>query len=124
MDAQQKILIVEDEAIVAMEIEFLLRSIGFKIVGKANNSSKAMDLASKYFPDIILMDVNIKGERNGIDTSLEILKYSKPMIIFVTAYNDDETKQKMDVIKPHFLLHKPFTPEDLQKIIFHASSIN
>ncbi len=122
MNANIKILIVEDEAIVAMEIESFLQSTGFNVIGKAGNSSKAIDLAMKFLPDIILMDVNIKGELSGIDTSFEILKYSKPIIIFVTAYNDYETRQKMELIKPHLFLAKPFTPDDLHKVIFLAIS--
>ncbi|MDQ7817527.1 MAG: response regulator [Melioribacteraceae bacterium] len=124
MQNRKKILIVEDEAIVAMEIEFLLQSTGYSVVGKATNSNKAIDLAIKFLPDIILMDVNIKGNCNGIEASQEILKFSKPVIIFVTAYNDAETKLKLEIIKPHFFLPKPFSPEDLRKVICVAVSTN
>ena len=60
-----KILIVEDEVIVAMEIEMGLVSQGYKVVGKAYNSGKAVDAALKQDPDIILMDINIKGGSDG-----------------------------------------------------------
>jgi CheY-like chemotaxis protein len=124
MPNRKKILIVEDEAIVAMEIEFLLKSIGYNVIGKATNSNKAIDLATKFLPDVILMDVNIRGNWNGIETSQEILKFLKPVIIFVTAYNDAETRSKLEIIQPHYFLGKPFSPDDLQKVLYVAISAN
>ncbi len=117
-----KILIVEDEIIVAMEIEFALQASGFDVVGKASNSQKALDIAEKYLPDVILMDINIKGGRNGIDTSLEIFKFYRPAIIFISAYSDNETMNKMKVVQPHFYLHKPYTHSELKDKITEALS--
>jgi len=70
------------------------------------------------------MDVNIKGNCNGIEASLEILKFSKSVIVFVTAYNDAETRLKMERVQPHFFLAKPFSPDDLQKAICFAITTN
>ena len=102
-----KILIVEDEVIVAMEIEMGLVSQGYKVVGKAYNSGKAVDAALKQDPDIILMDINIKGGSDGIQTSKDILKSVNSSIIFLSAYNDNETKERMKEIQPHYFMPKP-----------------
>ena len=120
----EKILIVEDEIIVAMEIELALQSKGYKVVGKAPTSEKAIELAQKFLPDVILMDVNIKGGSDGIGTSREILKFHNPSIIFVSAYSDTETINKMQVIQPHYFLPKPYSQNELTSIIVKATSSN
>lgn len=122
IDERKKILIVEDEIIVAMEIEMALQSKGYWVVGKAPTSEKAIELTQKFLPDVILMDVNIKGSKDGIGTSQEILKFHSPSIIFLSAYSDSETIRKMQVIQPHYFLPKPYTQEDLFKIISGALS--
>lgn len=114
---ETKILIVEDEIIVAMEMESLLESNGFNVVGKAHSSGKAVEAASTLKPNIILMDINIKGELDGIDTCKKILGQFDVKIIFVSAYNDEETHLRMGVIQPHFFLPKPYSEKDLVGII-------
>jgi len=116
-DTRKKILIVEDEIIVAMEIELALQSKGYAVVGKAPTSEKAIELAQKFLPDIILMDVNIKGSKDGIGTSKEILKFHNTSIIFLSAYSDSETVKRMQVIQPHYFLPKPYSQSELVKII-------
>jgi len=122
MQNQKKILIVEDEIIVSMEIEMSLQISGFNVIGKAANSEKAIELSKKFFPDIILMDVNIKGEKDGINTSLKILEVYKPIIIFLSAYNDSETRKKMEIVGRHYFLSKPYLQSELKKIIITALS--
>lgn len=120
----KKILIVEDEIIVAMEIEFALKSKGYSVIGKAPTSEKAIELAQKFLPDVILMDVNIKGNSDGIGTSREILKHYQPAIIFISAYTDSETINKMKTIQPHYFLPKPYSQNELIGIITKATSSN
>lgn len=122
VDDKKKILIVEDELIVAMEIELALKSKGYFIVGKATTSEKAIELAQKFLPDVILMDINIRGSKDGIGTSKEILKFHSPAIIFLSAYTDSETINKMQVIQPHHFLPKPYSQGELVKIISSAIS--
>ena len=124
MSQDKKILVVEDETIVAMEIEFALQASGYNVVGKAGNSTKAIEMAKLFLPDVVLMDINIKGDFNGIETAAEILKFHKTAIIFVSAYNDKETKSKMSVIQPHYFLAKPYSQAELNKIISEALSGN
>ncbi len=122
MQTPIKILIVEDEIIVAMEIEFALQSSGFNVIGKASNSHKALELAQKFLPDVILMDINIKGDLNGIETALKIFSFHKPAIIFVSAYSDKETLDKLKKVQPHFYLSKPYSHSELKEKITEALS--
>ncbi len=108
-----KILLVEDELIIAMEIEMELKSLGFEVVGKAINFDSAINLTKKTLPDIILMDVNLKGKKNGIETSLEIINFHEASIIFISAYTDEETQTRMKAIRGSYFLPKPFTIKDL-----------
>ena len=112
------VLIVEDEIIVAMEIEIRLKRNKFIVVGVAHNNEKALELAIKHSPEIILMDINLKSSKDGIQTSVEILSQIKTKILFVSAYNDDETLKRIEVIPGARLLYKPFNVGDL------ISSIN
>lgn len=122
MDKAEKILIVEDEFIVAMEIEIELKSKGFDIVGIAHNSDKAIEFVKSKSPDLVLMDVNIKGSKDGIQTAKEIKEISEAKIIFVSAYSDDETKNRMSVLGSYHFLPKPYTHFELLSIIKTALS--
>ncbi len=80
-----KILIVEDEAIIAMEIESQLQSLGFDVTSIVNTGENATEKAEMDNPDLILMDIRIKGEMDGIDTAEEVQnRYGIP-VIFSTA---------------------------------------
>ena len=111
------IMIVEDELIVSMEVEHQLKFRGYNVVYKAFNSEKAIEAAQKFSVDVILMDINIKGSCDGILTSKEILKISSPSIIFISAYNDNETKERIKSIHPTYFLPKPFTHSELNSMV-------
>ncbi len=107
------VLIVEDEIIVAMEIEIRLKRNNFTVIGIAHNNKKAVELAIKHSPQIILMDINLKCSKDGIQTSIEILSVIKAKILFLSAYNDDETQKRIEVVPGASLLHKPFSVGEL-----------
>ncbi len=112
-----KILLVEDELIIAMEIEMELKSLGFDVVGKSINYDTAIDISRKKLPDVVLMDVNLKGKKNGIDTAHDIVQFNKVPIIFISAYTDEETENRMRVVPGSYFLPKPFTIKDLSSKI-------
>lgn len=107
------VLIVEDESIVSMEIESYLESINFKVVGIASNFKDAYNLALEYKPHIILMDIKIKGDIDGIDTAGKILNEIDTTIIYLTAYCDEETVQRAVKTNPSAYLTKPFNKKEL-----------
>jgi CheY-like chemotaxis protein len=112
-----KVLLVEDEVIIAMEIEMELKSLGLDVVGKAISYDGAIDMAKKKLPDVVLMDVNLKGKKNGIETSKEILQLGQIPIVFISAYTDEETENRMKQIPGSYFLPKPFTIRDLSSKI-------
>jgi two-component system, response regulator PdtaR len=113
----KSILIVEDEAIVAMTIEDTLHEMGYSVVGQAANAEDALRLARDKKPDLILMDIHIQGDRDGIITAEEInTRYGIP-IIYLTAYSDDETIQRAAKTRPYGFLTKPFRKNEMYSTI-------
>jgi len=117
---RNKILIVEDETLVAMELEIRLKIGGFKVVGKAISGDKAIEYAEEFRPDLILMDINIRGNKDGIETAHLILSFLDTKIIFVTAYNDSNTIARIKSIPFSTLLPKPFSKVELINSINHS----
>jgi DNA-binding NarL/FixJ family response regulator len=83
------VLIVEDETIVAKDYKLMLENSGFKVVGIADNSKEAVEKASLDKPEIILMDISIKGDVSGIETAQIIYDNYKPTIVFLTGFDEE-----------------------------------
>lgn len=112
-----RILIVEDEVVVSMYIETVLSSFGFEVVGTATNGDDAQMLVREANPDLILMDINIEGDYDGIETTRRIKSFSNTPVIFVSAYIDKETKERARDTEPAGYLAKPFKNKELREII-------
>ena len=108
-----KIVIVEDESIVAMELEQRLIDSGYQIVGVTDNGETAIRLTSEMKPDLVLMDINIKGEIDGIETASRIRKKMDVPIIYLTAFSDKATLEKAKLTSPYGFLLKPIEERDL-----------
>ena len=119
----KKILIVEDEVIVAMEIEMHLQMNNFIVVGKCQSSEKAIELSLEKRPDLIMMDINIQGEHDGVQTAKIILDSYKPSILFLSAYNDYNTIERTKLIPDSKLLPKPFSVHELLNAINNFLSV-
>jgi len=115
--SKTKILIVEDESIVAKDIQFSLNKLGYAVCGIASSSDKAIDLAGKEQPDLVLMDIMLKGDINGIDTALKMKELFTVPVIFLTAYADEATLEKAKIAEPYGYIIKPFKEVDLQTTI-------
>jgi DNA-binding response OmpR family regulator len=107
------ILIVEDESIVAMEIAGYVEQLDFDVAATATNAKDAYALALQHRPHIILMDVNLKGEEDGIDAAQKILQQMHAAIIYITAFNDDATIERAVATAPAAYLIKPFHRKEL-----------
>ena len=107
------VLIIEDEAIVSMEIEKYLNSLNFDVIGIANNCKSAYFLAMEYKPQIILVAIKIKGEIDGISTAKKILNELDVSIIYLTTYFDEETVGRAIQTNPSGYLTKPFNKKEL-----------
>ncbi len=108
------ILIVEDEAIIAMEIENSLQNLGYEVVSIVDNGDDAIEKADTDRPDIILMDIRIKGEMDGIDAAAIIRNRFGIPVIFSTAYLDKKRIERAKVTLPFGYLLKPIHERDLK----------
>jgi DNA-binding LytR/AlgR family response regulator len=107
------ILIVEDERLVAKDIAARLTQAGYAIAGIADNFDSAISLFAANLPDLVLLDINIKGDKNGIDIATTINNSVPTPFIFVTAQTDADTLQKAKNTFPSAYLVKPFTTNHL-----------
>jgi DNA-binding LytR/AlgR family response regulator len=102
------ILIVEDESIVALDLANGLERDGYNIAGIADNAEEAQQIFNEKDIDIILMDVNIIGDKDGIETATEILKQKAVPIIYLTAFTDAVTIDRIKQTHPAAFLSKPY----------------
>jgi DNA-binding LytR/AlgR family response regulator len=103
------VLIVEDESIVALDLANGLERDGYNIAGIADNAEEAQQLFNDNDVDIVLMDVNIIGEKDGIDTAMEILRQKAVPIIYLTAFTDAATIDRIKQTHPAAFLSKPYS---------------
>ena len=102
------VLIVEDEAIVALDLAQGLEKDGYEVAGIADNSAEAQELFSSHNIDIVLMDVNIIGDKDGIDTAAALLKQKQVPLIYLTAFTDAATIERAKHTHPSAYLAKPY----------------
>lgn len=114
---KKRIVIVEDEAIVAMDIELSLKHLGYEVVGVACEGSEALTIIENKKPDLILMDIQIKGKKSGIDIAAEVNKRFKLPVIFLTAYADSSTLSRAKESEPFAYIIKPFDEQELHTAI-------
>lgn len=108
------ILVVEDEAIVAMDIAYQLREMGYEVCATADNGEDAIAYIEKYHPDLVLMDIVIKGSMDGIETAKYIAHRFHLPVIFLTAYSDAHTVDRAAKTAPYGYLTKPFQANELR----------
>lgn len=108
-----KILVVDDETIVALDIKNTLEKYGYNVVGIATTSQEAISLVKSSKPNLILMDIMIKGKKDGIETASEINEFADIPIVFLTAYSDDSTLERAKLVEPYGYLIKPFDNREL-----------
>jgi PAS domain S-box-containing protein len=109
-----KILVVEDEVIVARTIASQLTQLGYRVIGTASSGKVAIAKALETKPELVLMDIILKGEMDGIDTAIYIRENLGIPVIFLTAYGDDNTLQRAKITQPFGYIVKPFTSKDLR----------
>lgn len=111
------VLVVEDESIVSKDIQHSLKKLGYNVVGAASTGERAFELASSEKPDIILMDIMLKGDINGIETASRVKEELQIPVIYLTAYADESTLEKAKVTEPYGYIIKPFKEVDLHTSI-------
>jgi CheY-like chemotaxis protein len=114
------ILIVEDEEIVAMDIKDMLTDLGYNVQGMASSGEEAIKEIEKGNPDIVLMDIMLGEEKDGITTAEEIRSSFNIPVIYLTAYADDTTLERAKKTAPYGYILKPFQEKELNTAITMA----
>jgi PAS domain S-box-containing protein len=114
MNLKEKILIVEDMAIIAADLKFKLEEFGYNVIGAVPSGEQAIVLADQQRPDLVLMDIILAGELDGIETAKLIQERFSSGILFLTSYLDQPKIERAKSIKPVGYLLKPYKIEQLK----------
>jgi PAS domain S-box-containing protein len=112
-DVPRRVLIVEDEALIAMDLERRLINLGYNVVSVVDNHDDALVAFQQERPDIVLMDINLANSKNGIEVAKALKQISDTPVVFITAYNDDQTVKMATAMAPYGYLIKPFDDRSL-----------
>lgn len=116
MDKVQ-VLIVEDEAIVSMGLRYELESFGYSVPAEITSGEEAVDVALQLRPDLVLMDIGLSGEMDGIAAAALIRGQNKVPVIYLTAYADEATLERADLTEPYGYLVKPVDSGILHTVV-------
>jgi PAS domain S-box-containing protein len=111
------ILIVEDEAVIALDLKLELQDMGYRVAGPARSGEQALALAAQEQPDLVLMDIRIQGALDGVETAARLGRSGEPPVIFLTSHSDDETVSRAAQTAPYGFLTKPFQARELRAAI-------
>lgn len=117
MDSPAKFLIVEDEMIIGANISLQLTKLGYEVVGIIPRGEEAILFLKENKTDVILMDINLKGELDGVETSKRIQQQYDIPIIYITANADEVNFNRAKDTKPQAFISKPFKKLDLQRAV-------
>ena len=116
-----KVLVVEDEALVALGISSLLEEMGHEVCGVAASVKEALELSRAHSPALVMMDVNLQEGGNGIDAAHELRRFEHPpLVLFLTSYVDSATRRRMEEAEPFAIMQKPFDEVHLQRTVEQA----
>jgi DNA-binding NarL/FixJ family response regulator len=110
---QRRVLIVEDDFLVAGEVEFVLAEAGFDVVGPAATAEEAVRLAADSKPDLVIMDVRLAGPSDGIEAATQIYREHGIRSVFATAHSDGHTVARGKAANPLGWVAKPYSPDSL-----------
>ncbi|CAG0969003.1 putative transcriptional regulatory protein pdtaR [Methanosarcinales archaeon] len=114
MAGEKQILVVEDEVIVGMDIQRKLKNLGYIVPVVVSSGEEAITKVIENNPDLVLMDINLYGEMDGIEAASKIHSFSDIPIIYLTAYTDDKTLERAKITEPYAYIIKPFKGRELQ----------
>jgi CheY-like chemotaxis protein len=115
-----KILVVEDEYLVALELEHHLQQAGFTVVGIASSAEEALEFATSEKPDLAVMDIRLAGPQDGINAAIHLRSQLGIPSIFATAHADEATRKRGEAAQPLGWLEKPFSGSALIALVKKA----
>jgi len=117
MSKSLKTVVIEDEAVIAETLRMMLESLGYNVPDPALNPKEGLELIRKEQPDIVLLDINLNSDIDGIQLAGEIRKIADMPIVFITSYADAGTIERAKQVSPAGYLIKPFTMQDIHAAI-------
>ncbi len=117
MESKIKILVVEDEMIIGAKISMQLSNLGYEVTGILPRGEDAILHVEENKPDIVLLDIQLKGKMDGIETAARLQETGNVIIIYLTANSDEATFNRAKLTRPHAFITKPFKQLDLQRAI-------
>jgi CheY-like chemotaxis protein len=115
--AVARILIVEDERLIAIDLQRRLTRLGHSVVGLAASGVEAIQKALALYPDVVLMDIRLQGAMDGVEAAQRIQASAPVPVVFMTAYVDEDTRQRVRATSPWGYLHKPFSAQQVQSTL-------
>lgn len=119
--ANPRVLVVEDESIVARDLELTLQGLGYRVCAIARTGEEAIAEAEAHKPDVVLMDIRLHGEMDGIEAARRIRQRSAVPIVFLTAYADEGTLERAASVDPYGYVLKPFDERELHVALVMAA---
>jgi CheY-like chemotaxis protein len=117
-----RILVVEDDRIIARSLRLILEQLGYEVTALASTGQAAIHEAEETKPDLILMDIVLDGEMDGIDGARVIRSNQSIPIVYLTAHADQTTRERSDATQPFGYLSKPIMKDDLRRIVDTGST--
>jgi len=114
---EPRALIVEDEALIAEELRDRLSRLGFSVIATVDSAEEGIAIATRNRPDLVLMDIRLKGEKDGVQAAQEIRQQVDIPIVYVTAYSDRLTVDRVKGSEHDGYILKPFHARELQSTI-------
>lgn len=114
---KKSILIVEDEPIIAADLQDRLMDLGYEVMGNVGSGEEALQKVRNQAPDLILMDIHLAGALDGVETALRLRKTTEYSLIFLTSNSDDTTFRRARAARPQAFISKPFRGRDLAHTI-------
>jgi CheY-like chemotaxis protein len=116
------ILIVEDERLIAVDLQRRLTRLGHTVVALAASGVEAIQQALALHPDVVLMDIRLQGDMDGVEAAQQIHASAAIPVVFMTAYVDEDTQRRVRATSPWDCLYKPFTPHQVQSALAQVFS--
>lgn len=113
----KKLLIVEDERIIAEDIRRIVHNLGYEVLDIVSSGEKALSVVDNTAPDLVLMDIHLDGKMSGIETAEQIYKSHQSPVVYLTAYADEMTLLKAKISEPFGYILKPFDEKELHATI-------
>lgn len=108
-----RVLVVEDQALIALSLAADLAAMGCEVVGRAASGEAAVEMARRHAPDIVVMDIHLLGRMDGIEAARRIQADCSPRLVFLTAYAEGPDRPRMEALRPVAILGKPYHPSEL-----------